>query len=272
VKLGRSFLFVPGDRPEMLAKTAARGADVAVADLEDAVPADRKETARLAVQLWLDTPPSRTRRLVRVNNHSDLLEGDLAAATRADGIVFPKAEAEGLLADINRPTVALLETAHGWGTAGDIAQLPHVLRLACGEADLCSELGIDPSPDERELLPFRMEVVRASVAAGLSPPIGPVVRAIRDQEELRVTSEALRRMGFGGRLAIHPAQVEGINAAFTPQPEEVALARRLLDGAAASGKGVFVDEEGRMVDEAVLRGARRVLELADGLAANGDAR
>jgi citrate lyase subunit beta/citryl-CoA lyase len=116
--------------------------------------------------------------------------------------------------------------------------------------------------DDRELLAVRVLVVLASAAAGLDPPIGPVSTDFRDLAALRRSTDALRRLGFGSRWAIHPAQVPIINQIFTPALEQVNAARRLIerhDSAVRQGTGVCVDEDGHMVDEAVVRAARRTL-------------
>jgi citrate lyase subunit beta/citryl-CoA lyase len=115
------------------------------------------------------------------------------------------------------------------------------------------------------LLSVRVQVVLASAAAGLAPPIGPISTDFRDLDALQYSTDALRRVGFGSRWAIHPAQVPVINQAFTPTPEQLEAARRLVeryDGAVDQGVGVCVDEDGNMVDEAVVRAARRILARA----------
>ena len=127
-----------------------------------------------------------------------------------------------------------------------------------GEVDLAADLGLEPSPDERELRSLRMDVVVASAAAGRQAPIGPVATDIKDLYGLGHSTEALRRAGFGSRQAIHPAQVPVINLAFTPTSKEIERAEALL-ARAQSAEGVWVDDAGRMVDEAVLRSARRTL-------------
>jgi citrate lyase subunit beta/citryl-CoA lyase len=107
--------------------------------------------------------------------------------------------------------------------------------------------------------------VLASAAAGLAPPIGPVSTDFRDLVALQRSTEGLLRVGFGSRWAIHPAQVPVINQTFTPTPEQLEAARRLVeryDGALDQGIGVVVDEDGQMVDEAVVRAARRTLARA----------
>jgi citrate lyase subunit beta / citryl-CoA lyase len=140
------------------------------------------------------------------------------------------------------------------------------MRLAIGEADLASELGIEVSPgDEREMLSARTMLVLASAAAGLDPPMGPVSTDFRDLDALRASSEALRRLGFRGRSCIHPAQVPVVNDVFTPTPVQLARAQHLVeryDAALAEGAGVITDDNGKMIDEAVVRGARRIVAHA----------
>src|SRR5439155_10831614 len=139
-----------------------------------------------------------------------------------------------------------------------------VVVLAMGEVDLAADLGVMPSPDERELWPFRMQVVAASAAGGRRPPIGPVFTAVRDLDGLREHTIGLRRAGFEARQAIHPDQVAVINDVMTPTAEEVDEAHALVALLDAAGGGVCVDAQGRMVDEAVLRRARRTIARAGG--------
>ena len=133
-----------------------------------------------------------------------------------------------------------------------------------GELDLSAELGIDPT-NQLALLPLRMQIVVVSAALGLEAPLGPVSPDFRDLETLRQETEELAGLGFGSRPAIHPLQVPVYNEVFGPSPEVVARARKLVslyDSALAEGRGAVTDDEGHMVDEAVVRLARRVLDRA----------
>jgi citrate lyase subunit beta/citryl-CoA lyase len=266
----RSYLYVPGDQPDKLAKAAGRGADALIIDLEDAVPADAKQRARDTVAGWLSDRGPGPQVWVRLNS-GPLLPEDVAAVAEGgiDGVYLPKVssvaeveELDRLLAGCDLRVVALIETAQGILDAPSIARAPRVVRLAIGEADLCAELRISPSPGEPELGPMRAQVILASAAAGTLPPVAPVSTDFRDLDALLEGTLALRRMGFGARAAIHPAQVEPINRAFTPTPQELDAARRLVESYARSGGGVTVDDSGRMVDEAVVRRARQTLLLA----------
>ena len=175
-----------------------------IADLEDAVAPRDKDEARAAVAAWLASPPP-VAVWVRVNNHPDLLDADLAMVARsaAAGVVMPKADPEACEAS---PVAvqALIETAAGLRALDRIAAQPRVVRLALGEADLCAELSMTPSADGRELWAIRSDVVVASAAAGLEPPVGPFPTDLDDEEALARTSRQLYGQGFGGRSVLHP--------------------------------------------------------------------
>lgn len=281
----RSYLFAPGDQPHKLRHALASGADAIIADLEDAVAPSAKADARRTVSEWLATQldDDQPELWVRVNASSRWLDEDVQGVVTpaVTGICLPKthspeqvhklgellaaAEQRLGLAEGSIKVVPLLESAAGLLSARAIAQQPRVWQLGLGELDLCAEVGIQPSADERELLPIRVQVVLASAATGLPPPIGPVSTDFRNLVALRHSTAALRRVGFGSRWAIHPAQVPVINQAFTPSLEQMEAARRLVeryDGALDRGVGVVVDEDGHMVDEAVVRAARQTLARA----------
>ncbi len=283
----RSYLYVPGDQPEKLSKARQRGSDALIVDLEDAVARSAKTAARQVVAGWLQTLPHRTRPWiwVRVNSEIELLEEDLTAAIHPAivGIYLPKVSSpddivrlsEMLSTRENASGVGplaiapLVETAAGLEAVRGIARSPRVSHLALGEADLGADLAIDPSDDEHEWQPIRSQLVVASAAAGIGPPAGSAATDFTDLDRLRRSSETYRRLGFAGRSAIHPAQIPVINQVFTPSPAVIERARRLVslyEDATDAGRGVALDDHGRMIDEAVIRAARRTLELAEQLA------
>ena len=143
-----------------------------------------------------------------------------------------------------------------------------LVRFAIGledVADLRADIGVDLGPDGRELLFVRSQVVLISAAAGIEPPVGPVDTNFRDLDALRESTRAIKAMGYVGRACIHPAQAGVVNEVFTPTEQEVAAAIDLIarfDAAMAAGDAVCLDAQGRMVDEAVVRQARRVVALA----------
>ncbi|MDQ7905745.1 CoA ester lyase [Phytohabitans sp. ZYX-F-186] len=277
--MARSYLYVPGDRADLIRKAPGRGADALVLDLEDAVAVAAKERAREVVAGYLAAPPGGVPLWVRVN--ADRLDADLRVLTpAAAGVWLPKAEPD-LLHDLDRalrdterrlglpdrtfPVVPLIETARGVLDCARVATAPRVLRLGIGEADLAGELGIRPDPDRTEFAAIRSRVVVASAAAGITAPVGPVETDLRDTARLARTTGILLRQGFRARSAVHPGQLATINAAFTPDAAEVAAARRALDAmerAERDGSGVATDADGRLLDRAVVRAAAEVLRRA----------
>ncbi|MGY1753864.1 HpcH/HpaI aldolase/citrate lyase family protein [Blastococcus sp. SYSU D01042] len=276
----RSYLYVPGDRPDRMASAAGRGADALILDLEDAVPTPAKAAAREHVRTFLAGAPEGPQWWVRIDAES--VADDVAAVVgkRLSGIVLPKAE-PGLLAELDRalasaeaesgvparsvPVLALIESARGLVAAEQVAAASRVVRLGLGEADLVGELGLQPGPDREELWPLRSRIVVASAAAGILPPVGPVETAIRDADRLVRTTALLLRQGFRARTAIHPDQVAVVNEAFTPSAEQLAAARDVLDRLAAAQEqaaGVALTADGRFIDEAVARAAREVVGRA----------
>ncbi|MGI5184871.1 HpcH/HpaI aldolase/citrate lyase family protein [Dactylosporangium sp. CA-152071] len=279
----RSYLYVPGDAPAKLDKALDRGADALIVDLEDAVPLAGKARARAIVAAWLaDLPAAGPAVWVRVNpgpaGFDDvravvgprlagvcLAKAGSAAEVAALGTVLAAVEEERGLPVGAVPVVPLLETATAVLDAAQIARAPRVARLQIGEADLRAELGVTLGPDERELLFVRSQVVLASAAAGIAAPVASVSTDYRDLPALRASTVAFRRLGFVGRACIHPAQIPVVNEVFTPSAVEIAVAADLVerfDAAVSSGAGVLVGADGRMVDAAVVRAARRVLDLA----------
>lgn len=264
----RSYLYVPGDKPDMLDKAAGRGADALIVDLEDAVPFASKQLARDTVRAWLSNR-DRTSTQVWVRlNPGDLLAHDVRAVADGgiDGVYLSKVsevdelrELDRLLGSSDTAVVALVETARGILNAAEIAAAPRVVRMAIGEADLAAELRITPSPDGVEMAPMRAQIVLASAAAGIASPVAPVATDFRDLNALEASTRSLKAAGFGGRAAIHPAQIPCINGVFTPTRREIQAAQDLIQAYDRAGGGACVDASGRMVDEAVVRSARQVL-------------
>lgn len=272
--IARSALYVPGDAPDKLRSALDRGADELIVDLEDAVLPDRKDLARDVVATWLDGLPATDVGVwVRVNPGDAGLVDIRAVGHFAglSGVVLAKTEsvddvaaASAVLDEIGSSArvVPLLESGAAVLRALDIAAGPRVHRLQVGEADLRADLGVTLGPDERELLWVRSQIVAASAAAGIAPPIAPVSTDFRDLDALRDSTEALARLGFIGRACIHPAQVAVVNEVFTPSADAIAEAEEILAALANAGTGIALDSRGRMLDEAVARQARLVLARA----------
>ncbi|RZL99665.1 MAG: CoA ester lyase [Variovorax sp.] len=274
--LARTFLFVPGDRQERLARALASGADAVIVDLEDAVSPERKAEARALVDDGFAGLPAtaHARLLVRMNaadtpwhGEDRALLGRLAAHGRLAGVVLPKAERSADLAALARdvgPAVALLplvESVAGLDAVDALAVAPQVLRLIFGHLDFQADAGLACGADESELVPVRLALVLATRRAGLAPPVDGVTADWRDVARLASDAARARRGGFGAKLCIHPDQVAGVQATFTPGADELTWARRVRDAVGAAGGGV-VNVDGKMVDAPILKLAERLLAQA----------
>jgi len=283
----RSLLFVPGDRAERFAKASASGADAVILDLEDAVMPERRLGARVEVARWLETAERGVPVWVRINPVAtdDALE-DLAAIidARPDGIVLPKARdgadvhrvdhwLEGLEARCGyaRGSIGLLplitESAGALLNAASFTALPdRVVGLTWGAEDLAADVGASANRtgDGEYELTFAMArsfCLLAAAAAGV-PAFDTIDTEFRDLATVERRARASRRQGFVGKLAIHPAQVAPIHAAFQPTVEEVAWAERVVAAFAASPGVGAVAFEGGMLDRPHLRQAERILAAA----------
>jgi citrate lyase subunit beta / citryl-CoA lyase len=265
--LPRSYLFVPADRPERFAKALASGADLVIIDLEDAVAPADKAAARDALAPWLAGEGRAARVALRINSvDTPWFEDDLrlAAQPGVAAVVLPKAERAADLARVRAaaPQAALLpliETALGVDRVREVANSPGVQRLLFGSIDLQLDMGIQGEGEE--LLMFRSQLVLASRLAQRASPVDGVCTALNDDAPLRDDALRARRLGFGGKLCIHPRQVATVNAAFSPQPEELAWAQRVVQ-AAEQAQGAAVAVDGKMVDKPVLLRAQALLAAA----------
>ena len=254
VQAARSLLFVPGDRPDRFAKAVASGADLVILDLEDAVSPSAKDLARAEVAAFLTAGH---RCAVRINgSDSEWHEADVAALARAGApLMVPKAHARVIEPLLRRlaapvPLLALVETAEGVLEVAELARVPGVTRLAFGSVDLGAELGV--SPDDREAMATaRGHLVLASAAAGLPGPVDGVTVAVADDAAAGEDARYARRLGFGGKLCIHPRQVAAVRAAFEPSVQEQQWAARVVAASRASAGGVLT-LDGRMVDKPVV--------------------
>lgn len=259
----RSFLFVPGNRPERFDKAYAAGADAVIVDLEDAVPPGEKRAARAALLAWMS--PDRPV-LLRINSaesewfRDDL---DLCGLPGVAGVVLPKAERENDLALVAaagaKAILPLIESAQGLWNAIGLARSPGVQRLMFGAIDFSLDLGIKEGHEQ--LLAFRSQLVLVSRVAGIEAPVDGVTVALDDPDVLADDTARARALGFGGKLCIHPKQVAGVNAGFAPSAGELAWARRVLQAAAGSD-GAAVALDGKMVDRPVILIARQMLDEA----------
>ena len=263
-----TWLYVPGDRPPVVTKALAAGADVVVIDLEDAVAPDRKEYARAATAELLAEPGPGIPIHVRVNALDSPWAADdlraLAPLPGVSGLRLPKVtSAEEVVAVAERtdgvPLFALLETALGIERAFSIAAAhPALHGIALGEADLRADLGVR---DDAGLDWSRSRVIVAARAADLAPPPQSVHPDIRDLEGLAASCAHGRALGFLGRAAIHPRQLPVIENAFLPTDHELEQAETIVK-AAMREEGAQALPNGQFIDAAVVAAAQRTLSLA----------
>jgi len=275
VKL-RSLLFVPGDRPERFEKAAASGADAVILDLEDSVVATKKDEARAAIGDFLGQRADGVARWVRVNPlDSAFIADDLAVAARADGVVLPKslsgASVRELAARIGADCPPILPVASETPAAvfglGDYAKAAALLGgLTWGAEDLPAAIGAATSREADGAYTAPYEMVRALTlfgahAAGVAA-IETVYPDFRDLAGLSAYAARGARDGFTGMMAIHPAQVAAINAAFTPSAEDVAMARRIVAAFEANPEAGALQLDGRMIDAPHLKQAKALIARA----------
>jgi citrate lyase subunit beta / citryl-CoA lyase len=277
----RSALYVPGDNPKMLEKSRALAADMLVLNLEDGVAPSRKTEARQNILHALESLDFGEREiLVRVNDADGPVgREDLAAIVprRPDGITLPKVENAGeirdadlFLVDLERRHAipegttklhAMIESASGVIHAAEIAAAsPRMSSLVFGAADYAKEIGCDMGEDRQELWLALQWVVTSARAAGIDCIDAPCFE-IRNVELVRKEAIQVRRLGYDGKSAIHPSQIEVINQVFDVTAEEIGWAEKVLselDEAEARGKGVST-LAGRLIESPHRVAAERLL-------------
>jgi citrate lyase subunit beta/citryl-CoA lyase len=259
-------LFVPGDRPDRFSKALDSRATGAILDLEDAVAPDRKDNAREAVRAYLGSAPDRSRIAVRINPFAgDDGQRDLAmvaAAPHPAAVLVPKAEEPAELVRIGAllgevALIVLIETARGLLRCEQIAAVDRVLALAFGPYDLAADLGGEPARDV--MLPHRARMLVAARASARWALDGPS-REYGDPAIPAADAEHARRLGYDGKLLIHPAQIAPVRAAFAPSAEELAYAQRIV---AAAERGSPAVLDGTMIDAPIVTAAQRTMRRAD---------
>lgn len=283
----RSFLFVPADGGSKLDKAVASGADAVIIDLEDSIAPERKETARTMALDFLKRAGAsnqRPRLLVRINGlDTGMTDADLDAvvAGRPDAVVFPKAEGGASVVHLDAKLTAreaiagvpegqikivaqAVESAAGLFAAGTFGSASaRLIGLTWGPEDLSAELGAEANRDAQGELtePYRLarSICLYAAAAAKLPAIETVYVDFRNSEGLRRDTEAARRDGFSGRLAIHPAQVAVINDVFTPTPAQVEKAKAVVAAFAAQPGAGAIGIDGKMYDRPHLARAQALL-------------
>lgn len=275
--LHRSLLFVPADKEKMLLKINELPADIIILDLEDAVAQSDKETARTLIHEHFST--MKKQMVVRINDiESEAYAKDInlikkiSTFTNFIGIMLPKAntdkdiqkltnQLEEIESAVKRanPLVIfpLVETALGVKNSFDIAgSSTRVAALAFGGVDYVNDIDGITTEEETELLFPRSQIVISSRAAGIQKPIDTVYIDIKNQDGLQHNTTDAKRLGFGGKLLIHPKQINIANELFSPSDKEVKEAREIL--ANVNEQGVF-QFNGKMVDKPIIDKANRVI-------------
>jgi citrate lyase subunit beta/citryl-CoA lyase len=266
----RSYLFVPGDRPDRFEKALATAADAVVVDLEDAVAPSAKASAREAVAALLARHGERERIVVRINDESTpWIQADLALLRDggAAAVMLPKAERPATIEQMRSacPAIAvlpLIESALGVLAADALAGAEGVQRLVFGTIDYALDMGLQgPLATTLGLDAAAARLALVSRAAGRLPPVAGVTVAIDDEALLRADVERAQALGFSAKLCIHPKQIAPLHALLAPSPDERAWAERVL-AAAERAAGAAVQLDGRMIDKPVIERARRTLQRA----------
>jgi citrate lyase subunit beta/citryl-CoA lyase len=292
MRIHRSFLFAPGNRPRFVEKVAHCGADAVTLDLEDAVPIAEKADTRHAVREALTAMSNcpvyvRINPLVAATSFSQAIgEADLEAIVCGDlaGVMLPKTEraveaqqAESILCRLEHERglppggidlIPIIETACGVYHAFDIASAgTRINRLAFGAGDFTRDIGVRWSRREVESQYARAALVVASRAADIEAPLDSVWIDIRDPRGLTRSARMAKQLGFQGKMAIHPTQIEPINTAFSPSQEELAYAKRAVaafEAAEAAGEA-SIQLDGQMIDYPIAQAAQRLLDMAEAL-------
>lgn len=265
--IARSYLYVPADNAEMLAKSGSRGSDALIVDFEDSVSATNKGNARSIFAEWIQTYAGNSQVWVRIN--SNTIEEDLKylGSEKVYGIVVPKATVENtkFVSNIVSPDLkisALIESAESILDALNIAKVNKVEFLQIGQLDLRAELGLSADSKSNTLQYALSHLVLASAAAGIEQPIAPMFRDFNDLDGLRSSCSQFKADGFFGSSCIHPKQIDVINEVFSTTSSELQEARDVV-AALEIGKSVGIDSNGRMIDEASLKIAQRVLRRSN---------
>ena len=283
----RSWLFAPGDSEKKMQKAMDGSADIVLIDLEDAVAPDMKAAARPMVHDFLQANPAQRHRLwVRINPFDGPHTlADLAAVMPANpgGIMLPKVygradvdkldhclsalEVANGIEEGSTPVIVLVtETAEAMFHTGDYKGAPRVVALTWGAEDLADSVGASSNRNADGSYSFTYELARSLTVLGAATAGVTAIETIsadfRDLDALRRRAEGVRRDGFRGMLAIHPAQVEVINEAFTPTAEEVAEAQEIVDIFAANPGVGAIGWKGGMLDRPYLARAERLLKQA----------
>jgi citrate lyase subunit beta/citryl-CoA lyase len=276
-KIYKSFLFVPGNQRNKIEKALSMNCDVVILDLEDAVPINEKQKAREIVNDALKNMEWKNiKKCVRINDLNskfwlqDVIE---ISKNEPDIIMIPKVKSstdililDRILSNIENnfnlkkiQLIPIIETIEGLKNIYEISRSSErILGITMGIADFCAEIGCEE--DERIVEYLRFQVILAASYSNIQA-IDKAYLNIRDIEGLEKEAKMAKKLGFTGKLAIHPSQIEIINKVFTPSVQEIERARKILEAyEEAKRKGIgVISYEGMMVDEAIIKRIKKVL-------------
>lgn len=275
-----SWLYVPADKPRLLHKAVETEAGAMVVDLEDAVPRNEKDVARANVNRWLqancplptDAQGAVQGKPIWVRINADSIVEDVAALRGqagellCTGVVLAKADRHRVAelvteTDGQVPTICLVESALGLRSLEGMANVESVVTFGIGEVDLLADLRMRRThAAEAAIDAIRVDIVTACAAANLCAPLAPTSTDFRDLDAFEASTRKFQDLGFRSRTAIHPAQCRVVNEVFTPTEDEISEARSIVARSDAAAGGVAVDDSGRLIDAAVVRGARETIE------------
>jgi citrate lyase subunit beta/citryl-CoA lyase len=279
----RSYLYAPGSNPRVMEKALAAGADAVILDLEDSVAPGDKLAAREEVATVIagsaGAEPGELH--VRINHGPDGPDLDDLAAVTAPGLTGIRVPKIGSAAEVRSVAAALdvlersadmrpgtvrlylsIETAAAALAASELAAAPRVARLVFGATDFLADIGSTGTTDGPATALARGALVLASRAAGIGAPVDCVHTALDDEDGLLRGARAARELGFFGKSVVHPRQIAPVHEVFTPSPQELSAARRVLEHAQAHGEGATA-LDGQLIDAAVVARARRLVAMTD---------
>ena len=269
----RTFLLVPGDRPDLFESASRSGTDVVILDLGSTVSQSDKTTARASIEgEWQRLQRADTPVVVRVNSPSGAHgEQDLAWLSLLEapaGVVLPKVEHVGQVSFVRQalqgiPLLPVIESAAGYAGVRQIAADPGVVRLVLCHPNFMVDTGIAGLEDEPELSALRFEIAMATRLSQLAPAVDGATIQISDMDRLRRDMRRCLRYGFGAKVCIHPSQVEVVHQVCAPREEELQWALKVLRADEAAECGLL-QVDGQLVEIPMVLQARRTLARAKG--------
>jgi len=268
----RSFIFCPGNKPDMIPKALRSGADMVCIDLEDAIIPEHKDISRISTVKAFEniSVPYGVETLIRINDvNSEEGKEDIQAILNsnntASGLMLPKIQSVEEIINLERQIKLankslnlhiIIETNTGLQNAWNIAQSSSIIKsLLFGGVDMSADLGCNG--DWLSLLYARSRVVHAAAGAGIDSIDVPFLD-LEDMDGMRNEAQKSKNLGFSGKGSIHPKQIESLNKVFTPSSEEIAYANKVIKAFNEASDGLVV-VDGKLIEKPVLRTALKTI-------------